>query len=61
MLEFRLNLNELFSYDALPESLKAEVLVRTKVEEDPEVLRDRQEVVKVTKVFFQLSFYFYTF
>ena len=41
----------IFSYDALPESLKTEVLVRTKVEEDPEVLKERQETVKV--IFYQ--------
>jgi hypothetical protein len=37
----------IFSYDALPDSLKTEVLVRSKVEEDPEVLREHQETVKV--------------
>ena len=50
---FRRNLTAgaIFSYDALPESLKTEVLVRTKVEEDPEVLKERQETVKV--IFYQ--------
>ena len=47
---FRRNLTAgaIFSYDALPESLKTVVLVRTKVEEDPEVLKERQETVKVS-------------
>ncbi|XP_059092500.1 uncharacterized protein LOC131887810 isoform X3 [Tigriopus californicus] len=36
----------LLSYEGLPESLKAEVLVRSKVEEDPEEVRVRQELVK---------------
>ncbi len=50
LTNFRRNLTAgaIFSYDALPESLKTEVLVRTKVEEDPEVLKERQETVKVT-------------
>ena len=39
----------IFSYEALPDSLKSEVLVRTKVEEDPEVLAERQELVKTKK------------
>jgi hypothetical protein len=31
-------------YDSLPRSLKTEVLVRTKVEADEEVLKKRQQV-----------------
>ena len=42
----------IFSYEGLPDSLKTEVLVRTKVEEDPEVLRERQEIVMVRTNFF---------
>ena len=38
-----------FSYDALPASLKKECLVRTKEEEDPEELKSRQELVKTMK------------
>jgi hypothetical protein len=34
-------------YDSLPRSLKTEVLVRTKVEADEEVLKKRQ-LVKIT-------------
>ncbi len=33
-------------YDSLPRSLKTEVLVRTKVEADEEVLKKRQQVIE---------------
>nr|XP_040577522.1 titin homolog isoform X4 [Lepeophtheirus salmonis] len=33
-------------YESLPNSLKTEVLVRSKIEEDPEVLKERQELVR---------------
>ena len=36
-------------YSNLPRSLKAECLVRTKVEEDEAVLKERQRVVESTK------------
>jgi len=32
--------------------MRTEVLVRTKVEEDPDVFRERQEVVRVNKTSF---------
>ena len=43
MAKFR-NLDSM--YDTLPRSLKTEVLVRTKVETDEEVLKKRQQVKK---------------
>ncbi len=36
-------------YSNLPRSLKAECLVRTKVEEDEEVLKERQKTVETTR------------
>ena len=36
-------------YDNLPRSLKTELLVRTKVEEDEQVLKKRQEIVAANK------------
>jgi hypothetical protein len=39
----------LLSYESLPESLKKECLVRTKVEIDPDELHARQELVKQKK------------
>ena len=36
----------ILSYDNLPEGLKTELLVKTKVEEDPEVLKERQEMTR---------------
>ena len=36
-------------YDNLPRALKTEVLVRTKVEEDEDVLKARQEIVASKK------------
>ena len=36
-------------YSTLPRALKAEVLVRTKVEEDEEVLKKRQRMVETMK------------
>ena len=48
---FRRNrsLGSLLTYEGLPESLKKEVFVRSKVEEDPEVLKERQDLVKSLK------------
>ncbi len=34
------------TYEGLPDSLKAEVFVRSRVVEDPEVLEERREAVK---------------
>ena len=47
-LTFRRNrsLGSLLTYEGLPESLKKEVLVRSVVEEDPDVLKERQDLVK---------------
>ena len=39
----------MFTYEGLPEGLKTELQVRVKTEEDPEVLRERQELVKTKK------------
>lgn len=48
---FRRNrsLGSLLTYEGLPESLKKEVLVRSTVEEDPDVLKERQDIVKNMK------------
>ena len=40
------SLGSLLTYEGLPDSLKSEVLVRAKIEEDPEELKARQELVK---------------
>ena len=44
-----LSIGAMFTYEGLPEGLKTELQVRVKTEEDPEVLRERQELVKTKK------------
>lgn len=36
----------MLTYEGLPESLKKECMVRAKVEEDPNKLKERQELIK---------------
>ena len=42
-------MGSLLTYEGLPESFKKEVFVRSKVEEDPDVLKERQDLVKNMK------------
>lgn len=44
-----MSIGAIFTYEGLPESLKSELLVRSKTGEDTEVLKERQELVKSKK------------